>query len=304
MNITRIVLITKQTPFEELLVRYGTYGNVSFLLQSRGEDIRRYQEQHDRYVRATAMAESELPKDVAHTIVSQKNIQQFHFRPQDLVIVTGPDGLFVNVAKYLTGQPVVALNPDPANINGVAMRIAPHDTGRAIESVLNDTAQFDSVTLAEAKTEEGDRLLAVNDFLVGRRDQVSARYVISHDGQSEKQSSSGVLVSTGMGASGWMSSVRAAVRAGCRGRTMLPDEPSWDEERLTFAVREPFPSPSTDASIVYGSITPDEPLRITSDMPERGVVFSDGVPSDALQLPAGLTLTIGIASTSVRLVRP
>jgi hypothetical protein len=52
-------------------------------------------------------------------------------------------------------------------------------------------------------------LLAVNDFFTGQRTHVSARYIIKHGGLKEPQSSSGVIVSTSLGFSGWMKSVLA-----------------------------------------------------------------------------------------------
>lgn len=304
MNTTRIVLVTKRTPYEELLAKHGTHGNAAFLLESRGDSIARYALMHTRYREAVAVVEEQLPKDVAHTYVVHTDVPRFHFRQGDLVVAVGPDGLFVNLAKYLDGQPVLTVNPDASIIDGVVMRVAPEKSGTYVRHVLSETATYDEVVLARATTPEGGQLLAVNDFLVGRRDHLSARYSITYKGRTERQSSSGVLVSTGMGASGWMSSIKTAVAAGARGQPVLPSDPGWDEARLIFAVREPFPSRSTGSSIVYGNVTEKEPLSITSDMPEGGVVFSDGVPGDALLLPAGMAVTIGLARHTVRLVRP
>jgi hypothetical protein len=84
----------------------------------------------------------------------------------------------------------------------------------------------------------------------------------------------------------------------------IPADPRWDERRLVFAVREPFPGNHTRATLVYGNVTEREPLTVTSEMPEGGVVFSDGAPRDALSLPAGLAVTVGVAKEQVRLVRP
>jgi hypothetical protein len=65
------------------------------------------------------------------------------------------------------------------------------------------------VTLAEAALDDGQRLLAFNDLFIGARTHVSARYRISFGGGAEPHSSSGVLVSTGAGSTGWLSSVFA-----------------------------------------------------------------------------------------------
>ena len=54
---------------------------------------------------------------------------------------------------------------------------------------------------------DGQRLLAFNDLFIGARTHVSARYRVEYAGKQEQQSSSGLLVSTGAGSTGWLSSV-------------------------------------------------------------------------------------------------
>lgn len=304
MNFNRIVLVTKRTPYEELLLRHSTHGNAAFLLQSRGEDIKSYQIDHEKYYQALRQVEASLPKDVTHTLTERSYLPRYLFRPNDLVIAVGPDGLFANLAKYLNGQPVIAVNPNRAKIDGAVMRFDATSVSDAVRMTMEGNAKFDEVTLAEATNGEGGRLLAVNDFLVGRLDHISARYSISYRGELESQSSSGVLISTGMGASGWMSSIRKGVAAGSDGEDLMPKIPTWDERRLTFAVREPFPSRTTGTSIVYGDVLDETSLEIKSEMPEGGVIFSDGVPEDCLRLPAGTSLKIKVAPEGAILVRP
>lgn len=65
------------------------------------------------------------------------------------------------------------------------------------------------ITMAEAETRDGQRLLAANDFFIGARTHVSACYEIRLGGQSEIQSSSGVIVCTGLGAMGFKGESRA-----------------------------------------------------------------------------------------------
>src|SRR3989344_5538708 len=112
MIFNRIVLVTKKTPYEELLLRHGTHGNAAFLLRSRGEDIDSYQTDHGKYQQALRQVEASLPKDVTHTFTERSYLPRYLFRPNDLVIAVGPDGLFANLAKYLSGQPVIAVNPN------------------------------------------------------------------------------------------------------------------------------------------------------------------------------------------------
>jgi hypothetical protein len=78
----------------------------------------------------------------------------------------------------------------------------------------------------------------------------------------------------------------------------------WDEDRLVYAVREPWPSKTTGAALVYGVITRDRPLVIASHMAENGVIFSDGVEADYLGFTSGLTATIAVADRHASLIMP
>jgi hypothetical protein len=256
--------------------------------------------------------------------------------------------------------------------------------------------------MARAKVQDGQELLAVNDFFIGQKTHTSARYVIKYGGLKEPQSSSGVIVSTGLGSTGWMKSIiagasringsvigrpyggrqeaddltevdeepkelmmamaaeeepdeddvmcdfadaapmvkmatlrEAAFRAeagapvamlmraprdsffrsrfenerklASKKKTFGPSELSkvvgkWSSTELIFAVREPFPSKSTGTNIVFGTISPNEPLRIESLMGENGVIFSDGIENDYIAFNSGAEAVIGLADKRGRMV--
>jgi len=61
--------------------------------------------------------------------------------------------------------------------------------------------------MAQVLLNNGQRLLAVNDLFVGARTHVSARYRLRYKGLDEDQSSSGLIISTGAGSTGWYRSI-------------------------------------------------------------------------------------------------
>ena len=76
----------------------------------------------------------------------------------------------------------------------------------------------------------------------------------------------------------------------------------WSARRLYFTVREPFPSRSSQADLVFGEISEDHPLTIRSLMPENGVIFSDGIEQDFIEFNSGAVATISLANVSGNLV--
>ena len=77
---------------------------------------------------------------------------------------------------------------------------------------------------------------------------------------------------------------------------------SWDAGYLSFLVREPFPNRTTGTGLVFGRITPEQPLVVTSQMAENGVIISDGIESDYLEFNSGACATVTLADRQGRRV--
>ena len=181
------------------------------------------------------------------------------------------------------------MNPDPRRFDGVLLPFQVRDLKGVMAEVLKDRRQCKKVTMAKVTLNDGRTLYAVNDFFVGPKTHVSARYVIRHGQREETHSSSGVIVSTGLGSTGWLKSlltgadaISAALHggpqaAGKAGEAKPPLPPmGWDADYLYFTVREPFPSRTTAATVVFGAVTAREGLRLSSLMAENGVISATG----------------------------
>lgn len=146
--------------------------------------------------------------------------------------------------------------------------------------------------------------MAFNDLFIGASSHISARYKISFNQNVEEHSSSGLIVSTEAGSTGWLSSIfnMAYGVAGLFEKGLQPKKPQLKQEQLLFAVREPFKSIRTQAGITAGILQPNHQLIIESLMPSHGVIFSDGVESDFLRFNSGSIATVGLAKETATLV--
>ena len=301
----KVVLVTRRTRLEELIDRFNTRGQAKFYIEHAGGDFDDYQREDDAYARSLEVLHRQLDVGVKVHQIDREIVPTFLFAPTDLVLALGQDGLVANVAKYAGAQPVLAVNPDPERFDGILLPFQPHQAQAAIARVLAGTARLRSITLAEARLADGQRLLAFNDLYVGARSHVSARYTLRAGGREEAQSSSGVLISTGAGSTGWLSSVfnmAAGVAAFTGGKPGAPMSLRWEDPRLVFVVREPFASRHSRASLVAGVVEAGEALGLESLMPSGGVIFSDGVEADALAFCSGACVTIGAAAQRTRMV--
>ncbi len=306
----KIVIVTRKTGLEELVTRFNTVGQAKFYLEHAGQDFAPIEQAHAAYHAVLDGVRGLVPPGVKHQVIDRAFLPQFTFAENDLVVTVGPDGLVVNTAKYLEGQPILAVNPDPKKIEGVLLPFVPKDVSRPLTASVYGDPVVKKITMAETALNDGQKLLAFNDFFVGVKSHVSARYRIEIHGKSEDQSSSGIIVSTGAGSTGWLKSVytgAARVIEALGGTVNPPPEAGrfpWEADQLIYVVREPWPSKATGASLVYGVITKDKPLVITSQMADNGVIFSDGVEADYLAFNAGFRATIRVADKKAHLVMP
>lgn len=322
-----IAIVTRPTRMEGLKQRWATLGAIRFALASakRAEaellavgdvdedelaaeiaaDFDDLETEDDTYREAVSRLRQELDFDLPVQVVDRNFLPNFDFARFEVVVVAGQDGLVANTAKYVGNVPIVAVNPDPGRIDGVLLPWQLATARDAVSRVLNGRSQARDVTLAEVNLHDGQRLLAFNDLFVGSRSHVSARYRLELGEQSEVQSSSGLLVSTGAGSTGWMSSVfnmASGIAHWLGGETESRPVLAWEDRRLMWAVREPFASLTSRAGMVIGNLREGEQLVVESQMPGGGVIFSDGVEIDYLEFNKGTIARIEVSQRRARLV--
>ncbi|MBN1937098.1 MAG: hypothetical protein JW934_20740 [Anaerolineae bacterium] len=300
LRLPRIILVTRKTPLELLLEQHGTFAQAQFYLQSRGQSIEEQQAIQDRLGAALARVLAAIPPDQRRLRLDRGDLDRFLFSPDDIVMIVGQDGLVPNAAKYLDGQLTIGINPDAARYDGV---LCPHAPQAAADLVgwVNGYGKtgykVQKRTMALARREDGQQLLALNEVFIGHRSHQSARYRIRVAGQQERQSSSGIICATGTGSTGW---VRSIVEQ----RQLGVGLPAPEQPRLSWFVREPFPSIYTGTKLNFGFVERRENLVVSSEMGAGGIVFADGIESDSLEFLDGHTVSVGVADTALNLVVP
>lgn len=300
----RIVLVTKSTRLDDLVRVHMTENAAEFALETHDQSIAPYRRENAAYQAALDAIRHAIPNDLSLAVVERASLPHFLFRETDLIVICGPDGLFVNTAKYLSGQPVLTVNPDPETVAGVLMLFQPSEVKEVLGRIIKGTHKTERLPLLKATVDGEQTLWSANDVFIGRKDHMSARYEISFSGKSEKHSSSGIIVATGVGSTGWLRSITAMVEglAGPKHRLTAPPEAANQE--LIFVVREPFPSPATGTSIITGRVIPRRSLTVVSEMPSGGFIFSDGILEAAIPWNAGSTVEVTVGERYVeRIVR-
>ncbi|MEE8379334.1 MAG: sugar kinase [Gammaproteobacteria bacterium] len=304
----KVVIVIRKTELEELTARFNSVPQAQFYLEHAGQDFSPIARSHQLYHEVLGGIREAIPNQLKSQVIEREFLPRFKFGEEDLIITIGPDGLVVNTAKYLDGQPILPVNPDPQHIDGILLPFNASNFTGAFEKSLDQELSIKAVTMAESKLNNGQSLLGFNDLFIGARSHVSARYDIAQGGNREFQSSSGIIVSTGAGSTGWLQSIYAGASGVVKALGGHVIEPvnngrlPWDTTHLIYSVREPFPSKVTGTRITFGVIDKRHPLTITSHMTDNGVIFSDGIEADYLPFNSGATATIGVANQKANIL--
>lgn len=304
-GMNKVVLVTRKTRLQELVYKYNTVEQARFYIEHMGVDFSDYLKEDEIYRQAVNDVKNAIDKYARIQEIDRDFVANMIFGEKDIVIAVGQDGLVVNVMKYLDSQPLIGVNPDTNRWDGVLLPFEPGQISTILPKVIAGNYDSKQVTMAQASTKDGQNLLAVNDLFIGCRTHTSARYDVTFNQSTENHSSSGIIVSTGLGSTGWYKSIIAQAQGIAKmfGCGQIPfNPPRWSDDQLTFVVREPYPSCATQAEIVYGQIGPQDHFHVTSKMPVNGVVFSDGIESDVIEFNSGSEIDVQIASKKGHLV--
>jgi hypothetical protein len=248
----RAVVVSRRSELDELLARHGTRAAAAYFLRRRGWDLSDVDTRHQALREALTLVGSAIPPDWRRGQVERADLPRFLFGPEDVVLAVGQDGLVANVAKYLDGQPVIGVNPSRGVHPGVLVQHSPESVAALLRGRMLAVVER---AMVAAFLDDGQELSGLNEVYCGHTTHQSSRYVLSTpDGRHERQSSSGVLVGTGTGSTGWCGSVARAF--GC-----TESLPRVDDAALCWFVREAWSSPATGVSAVAGRLSGDERLR-------------------------------------------
>ncbi|MCU6482737.1 hypothetical protein [Arthrobacter sp. A2-55] len=196
----------------------------------------------------------------------------------------------------LTGyQPAASASPSSAKTDSWPAPRSTSAAGARWLAVPSGAQGCQELTMVSARPDDGQELCALNEIFVGHTSHQSARHELTTpDGRLESQSSSGLVVATGTGATSWCASI--ALERG--GRAL----PAPSDPRLAWFVREAWPSPATGVSLTEGLLDSGQALRIRVAS-DQLVIFGDGMEDDRITASWGQEITVQLGSRPLRLVQ-
>ena len=182
----------------------------------------------------------------------------------DLVLAVGGDGTVLDVSHRVIDRPLAAINSDPKRSVGYFCASDASGVGKVVDAAESGAAEvFELHRFQLSLNDEPLPFPCMNDVLVTNGNPaMMSRYVLHAGTRNEKQSSSGLWVSTPAGSTG---GIRSA------GGTVMPLEGSL----LQYLVREPYMPRHIHFELTRGVRHLREGLAIESLMTD-GRIYVDG----------------------------
>ena len=206
MNPESIVVVCKRSRFERDLERHAcSEGELIRVYRHWGLAPERIRRSGERQRQARKKLERLLP---GARFIPAEQATRAVVENASLVVALGGDNHFQRVARLLHDEPLAGINSDPATSLGMLTAFNIHTFKQALPNLLVGARDVEKWTRLEVRV-DGKPLshLALGEVFIGERDRcVMSRHVLRFRRQREEQKSSGLLVVTGAGSTGWYQS--------------------------------------------------------------------------------------------------
>ncbi len=216
----------------------------------------------------------------------------------EYLIALGGDNHFTYVAHYAKGTKVIGCNSDVKTSRGVLLGFSPEMLRNAVENNFQDTEIMEwSMIYGRLDYPEGtfmETVGCVNEISIRNMSpDLTSRYLIRYKDSQEEQKSSGLLLYTGAGSTGWYSSCLGL--SGNDQQKFPKDAPYFGvfARELSHRARLNF---KLNDFIANGSIT------VISEM--NGGISIDSLPERIYHFPPGTIGTFQLSSHKLKTVVP
>ncbi len=308
MNIENVVIARKLSVLEYDMKREDiSLDAVVARFKSLGTDGKRILESHTRQLESFQKIAELFNNPV---IMVGDDLDRELLRPASLVISIGGDNYFQNVAHFLEDQLIIGVNSDPVNSDGSLTSFTSDSLKDFLTRLKENQFNIEEWTTLKA-TLNGRRLKtpSVSEIYIGAYKSTDmSRYLLN----GEEQKSSGLIITTPAGRTGWYSAAyRYIYQYDRRGSHDFEEPVLWPmvpydktDNAGFLIVREPFVADRTKAYHfnVEGIIRGQEKFIIKWLAHGLGLLSIDA--KDEHELKRGDVVEVEISDKPLKVVVP
>ena len=195
-----ILVVYKKSAFE--LYSASPDEKTREFMAQNSKDVKRMKRSHEAQKKTLDVITTELERrNIKYEAIYRADLEDID---RELVIVVGGDGTVLEVSHYVKNTPILGVNSDPGLSIGFFCCYNKDTIPQALENI--DDQPRTTLSRLELVL-NGQHLpeLVLNDVLVAHANPAAtSRYKVKANGKEKKYISSGVLVCTPVGSTGWM----------------------------------------------------------------------------------------------------
>ncbi len=274
----------KRTKWERDVERFGSAREARRIYRLQNHIFRRVYSSHVRQQRAIQQLQEALQGRA--DFIYREDLNADLVLQYNALVSMGGDNHFIYVARFAGPRPVIGINSDPRTSSGALVHFNTESFLACTKNPLFPD-RFETWTMIEGVIHYPDgRVVHTGPCIseTGIRnafaDAMSRYYIRINDEEWEEQKSSGLLLSTGAGSTGWFHN--------CLPHTMqIYEDPTFarDEQIFRLVAREPGFYKQHYYRYLYRTLGRGDILEIISEM--DGTIIVDAQPETSFSFDPG-----------------
>jgi len=293
MVFNKIIIVPKMSKFEYDIHRLNL-NQEQMINQYKKEkvDVEKIIQSHERQHNNLNVLKDRIPQA---TIISREHMNREHANNADLVIPFGGDNHFQYVSHFLDKTTILGVNSDPFLSEGALTSIRSDKIDEAIERIKSGNFTIENWTRLQVWLNETKvNNYAISEIFIGeerRRDM--SRHILEINRKKEEQKSSGIIITTGSGSTGWYDSSI---------RYLFPEGNKFDkkEKYARFLITEPYRGKLNGYSMLEGKLDYGQELNLYSLNDSQGNLLIDCL--DEFKFLRGDRVKIKISDHPLRVI--
>lgn len=256
MDISKAIVVSKMSKYEMDLPDSG-YNHDKLMEQYRkeGTDADEIYESHLRQEKSRKHMQKLFDPN---QFVTRFGINEETARNASFVVALGGDNHFQYVSHFLSDVPIIGVNSDCTRSDGGLLYFTSKTLEKHMEDIEKDKISIEEWPRLQAEVGLIKTFLATSEIFVGvDKAKIMSRYLLEYKDKREEQKSSGIIVATGAGSTGWYD-------AACRYLHQNGNKFSKTDRKAKFVLREPWKGRLSNYTILEGELTKGEELTIQS----------------------------------------
>jgi NAD kinase len=291
MEEKKVLICPKISKYEWDLHKYK-YSHKELIeeYKKEGVDYEYILQSHERQLQSRALSKEIFPNAM---IVQKENLTKEKVKQVDITIALGGDNHFQYVSHFIEDGLMFGINSDYLSSEGVLLSSTTNNIEEVKRRCDQNEYQIEKWTRINIILNNKFIARATCDVFIGEAERhLTSRNIIFYKGLTRQQKSSGILVSTGSGSTGWFSSASR----------FLNEESVFDpkSDYAKFIVTEPYKGSLTDYTLISGKIDKKHHLKVNSLNSDKGKIIADSL--EQFNFSRGSFVEIEISDTPLNVV--